>query len=84
MTTDGKRICRRVCRHKSGHNLVILVLLERDNFCLDFVFSLTIYAVVCSNVVVHISDHNAVNVQSFLVFFSSAAIEEFTSSITRH
>ena len=57
----------------------------RENiFCLDFVFSLTIYAVVCSNVVVHISDHNAVNAQSFLVFFSSAAIEEFTSSITRH
>ena len=40
----------------------MLVLLERDNFCLDFVFSLSIYAVVCSNVVVHNSDHNAVMV----------------------
>jgi hypothetical protein len=43
---------------KTGPNLVMLVLLERDNFCLDFVFSLSIYAVVCSNVVVHNSDHN--------------------------
>ena len=40
----------------------MLVLLERDNFCLDLVFSLSIYAVVCSNVVVHNSDHNAVMV----------------------
>ena len=38
---------------KTGPNLVMLVLLERDNFCLDFAFSLSIYAVVCSNVVVH-------------------------------
>jgi len=33
MTTDGKRICRRVCRQKSGHNLVMLVLLENEEFC---------------------------------------------------
>ena len=33
VTTDGKRICRRVCRQKSGHNLVMLVLLENEEFC---------------------------------------------------
>ena len=34
----------------------MLVLLERDNFCVNSVISLTSYAVVCSNVVVHNSD----------------------------
>ena len=33
VTTDGKRICRRVCRQKSGHNSVMLVLLENEEFC---------------------------------------------------
>ena len=47
---------------KERTHLVMLVLLERDNFCLDLVFSLSIYAVVCSNVVVHNSDHNEVMV----------------------
>ena len=37
---------------KSGPNLVMLVLLERHNFCVNSVISLTSYAVVCSNVVV--------------------------------
>jgi len=37
----------------------MLVLLERDNFCVNSAISLTSYAVVCSNVVVHNSDHNA-------------------------
>ena len=36
----------------------MLVLLERDNFCVNSAISLTSYAVVCSNVVVHNSDHN--------------------------
>jgi len=40
----------------------MLVLLERDNFCVNSVISLTSYAVVCSNVVVHNSDHNCVMV----------------------
>jgi len=40
---------------KSGPNLVMLVLLERDNFCVNSVISLTSYAVVCSNVVVVLS-----------------------------
>ena len=44
---------------KERTHLVMLVLLERDNFCVNFVISLTSYAVVCSNVVVHNSDHNA-------------------------
>ena len=34
----------------------MLVLLERDNFCVNSVISLTSYAVVFSNVVVHNSD----------------------------
>jgi len=38
---------------KTGPNLVMLFLLERDNFCVNSVISLTSYAVVCSNVVVH-------------------------------
>jgi len=62
VTTDGKRISRRVCRQKSGHNSVMLVLLENEEFCEVPQFSLTIYAVVCSNVVVHLSDHNRVMV----------------------
>ena len=40
----------------------MLVLLERDNFCVNSAISLTSYAVVFSNVVVHNSDHNAVMV----------------------
>ena len=40
----------------------MLVLLERDNFGVNSAISLTSYAVVCSNVVVHNSDHNAVMV----------------------
>jgi len=51
----------------------------RENiFCLDFVFSLTIYAVVCSNVVVHISDHNAVmvaNMDYYIIFHSGNKLE---------
>jgi hypothetical protein len=39
---------------KTGHNLVMLVLLERDNFCVNSVIFLTSYAVVCSNPVVHL------------------------------
>ena len=35
-----------------------LVMLESDNFCVDSVIFLTSYAVVCSNVVLHNSDHN--------------------------
>ena len=59
MTTDGLRICRRVCRQRADEMLVMLVLLERDNFCVNSVISLTSYAVVCSNVVVHLwEDHN--------------------------
>ena len=37
----------------------MLILLERDNFCVNSVISLTSYAVVCSNIVVHNSDHNS-------------------------
>ena len=40
----------------------MLVLLERDNSWVNSVISLTRYAVVCSNVVVHNSDHNCVMV----------------------
>ena len=51
----------------------------RENiFCLDFVFSLTIYAVVCSNVVVHISDHNCVmvaNMDYYIIFHSGNKLE---------
>jgi len=47
---------------KERTHLVMLVLLERDNFCVNSVISLTSYAVVCSNVVVHNSDHNCVMV----------------------
>jgi len=43
---------------KERTHLVMLVLLERDNFCVNSVISLTSYAVVCSYVVVHNSDHN--------------------------
>jgi len=54
VTTDGKRICRRVCRQRPDQMLVMLVLLENEEFCESSVIFLTIYAVVCSNVVVHL------------------------------
>jgi len=40
----------------------MLVLLERENFCVNSAISLTSYAVVCSNVVVHNSYNLALSV----------------------
>ena len=56
---------------KTGPNLVMLVLLERDNFCVNSVIFLTSYAVVCSNVVVHLwEDHNPVMVLSQMDYYT--------------
>ena len=57
-----------VCISSSSSSyLVMLVLLERDNFCVNSVISLTSYAVVCSNVVVHNSDQMVAIVDYYIL-----------------